>query len=120
MKKLILSAMLLVALTFGMTSCNNTEKKTMTEQGKHNHIDGDNHETVYKCPMDCEKGKTYEKKELALFVKWNWSKKNIPTTKKVMDMITKKVMDTSIKILSNEIQLIYAYIFKIILSTRTY
>ncbi|MBK8242505.1 MAG: hypothetical protein IPK88_03695 [Saprospiraceae bacterium] len=62
MKKLILSAMLLVALTFGMTSCNNTEKKTMTEQGKHNHIDGDNHETVYKCPMDCEKGKTYEKK----------------------------------------------------------
>ena len=56
MKKLILSAMLLVALTFGMTSCNNTEKKTMTEQGKHNHIDGDNHETVYKCPMDCEKG----------------------------------------------------------------
>ena len=47
MKKLILSAMLLGALTFGMTSCNNAEKKTMSEQGKHNHIDGDNHETVY-------------------------------------------------------------------------
>lgn len=27
MKKLILSAMLLGALTFGMTSCNNAEKK---------------------------------------------------------------------------------------------
>ena len=36
MKKLILSAMLLGALTFGMTSCNNAEKKTMSEQGKHN------------------------------------------------------------------------------------
>ena len=62
MKKLILSAMLLGALTFGMTNKKEETTKTATEHEGHNHKEGEAHKVAYECPMDCEKGKTYDEK----------------------------------------------------------
>ena len=59
MKKVILSIAVIVAI--GLTSCKNETKKdteavTPTEEVKYMAIND-----TYKCPMDCEKGKTYDK-----------------------------------------------------------
>jgi hypothetical protein len=62
-KKSILIMALAIAL--GTTvSCNKKEEttKTATEHEGHNHKEGEAHKVAYECPMDCEKGKTYDEK----------------------------------------------------------
>ena len=52
-----------LAIALGTTvSCNKKEEtiKTATEHEGHNHKEGEEHKVAYECPMDCEKGKTYE------------------------------------------------------------
>ena len=63
MKKSILIMALAIALGT-TTSCNKKEEttKTATEHEGHNHKVGEEHKVAYECPMDCEKGKTYDEK----------------------------------------------------------
>jgi len=54
MKKSILIFALLLGMSMIVFSCKNNDKQTSeteTIEGQHDH---------YKCPMDCENGKTYE------------------------------------------------------------
>lgn len=49
--------------TLSVVSCNKNEKtEVTTEHEGHNHKEGEAHKVAYECPMDCEKGKTYDKK----------------------------------------------------------
>ena len=52
---------LLINISF--ISCNKKENtEVTTEHEGHNHKEGEAHKVAYECPMDCEKGKTYDKK----------------------------------------------------------
>jgi predicted small lipoprotein YifL len=52
MKKIILSLLVIFTLSLAVTSCEKEKKETpKTEETT----------AVYQCPMDCEKGKTYDK-----------------------------------------------------------
>lgn len=49
--------------TFTTVSCDKKENtETTTGHEGHNHKEGEAHKLAYECPMDCEKGKTYDKK----------------------------------------------------------
>ena len=62
MKKSILMIAFAIA-TLSTVSCDKKEKtETTTENEGHNHKEEDAHKLAYECPMDCEKGKTYDKK----------------------------------------------------------
>ncbi|PZR22333.1 MAG: hypothetical protein DI539_05845 [Flavobacterium psychrophilum] len=72
MKRIIIIFALAIATT-GFIACNGKEeKKDATEHVGHDHSEGDghdhdkgdshDHELAYQCPMDCEKGKTYDAK----------------------------------------------------------
>ncbi|MFP5436733.1 MAG: heavy metal-binding domain-containing protein [Bacteroidia bacterium] len=55
---------LIVAAVIGLStiSCGNKEEKTLVDDPKeHLHKDADLHKLAYECPMNCEKGKVYEK-----------------------------------------------------------
>ncbi len=63
MKKSIL--IMAFAIALGTTvSCNKKEEttKAATEHEGHNHKESEEHKVAYECPMDCEKGKTYDEK----------------------------------------------------------
>ncbi len=52
MKKSFIAFFILLSLSSALHSCDNSSKESKT---------GQTEETVqYQCPMDCEKGKTYE------------------------------------------------------------
>jgi transcription initiation factor IIE alpha subunit len=60
MKKTILMMAFAIA-TVTVVSCDKKAKtETTTEQGNLEHPMGEGHQMAYVCPMDCEKGKTYE------------------------------------------------------------
>ena len=62
MKKSILILAFAIA-TLNTVSCDKKEKtETTTGHEGHNHKEGEAHKLAYECPMDCEKGKTYDKK----------------------------------------------------------
>ena len=67
MKKAIVMMVFAIA-TVTAVSCNKKEtaetvtEATTTEQSTHEHKEGDTHQLAYACPMDCEKGKTYDEK----------------------------------------------------------
>ncbi|MFC4510222.1 heavy metal-binding domain-containing protein [Flavobacterium buctense] len=60
MKKVILMMAFAIA-TVTVVSCDKKAKtETTTEHEGHDHKAGEAHQMAYVCPMDCEKGKTYE------------------------------------------------------------
>ena len=63
MKKVILVIVISLGFSVFFTSCRDTKKENNTEM--HENHEHDANETVmhdaYQCPMDCEKGKTYDK-----------------------------------------------------------
>lgn len=60
MKKAILMMAFAIA-TVSVVSCDKKAKtESTTEHEGHDHKAGDAHQLAYVCPMDCEKGKTYE------------------------------------------------------------
>lgn len=62
MKKSILIIAFAIA-TFSTVSCNKKENtEATTGHEGHNHKEGEAQKLAYECPMDCEKGKTYDKK----------------------------------------------------------
>ena len=62
MKKSILIIAFAIA-TFSTVSCNKKENtEATTGHERHNHKEGEAQKLAYECPMDCEKGKTYDKK----------------------------------------------------------
>lgn len=66
MKKSILLFAAIFSLTVLFTACKETKKEEVKEDVKieshegHDHEEGEMSSSVYQCPMDCEKGKTYE------------------------------------------------------------
>ena len=67
MKKLSVLIMLMLVVIFTATNCkSDTKKETMEvktevkEEVKATKTDSDLAKSTYQCPMDCEKGKTYE------------------------------------------------------------
>ncbi len=62
MKKLFLGIVFICVLSIILTSCKNKNKKIeKTPQGKEIVKENKALTTKYQCPMDCEKGKTYDK-----------------------------------------------------------
>ena len=68
MKKLIVAIGLVIAIGFSFTSCKSEKKETkevekeiVKEVVADEAGDKDMALPVHKCPMDCEKGKTYDK-----------------------------------------------------------
>jgi len=63
MKKVILILAISLGIGVLFTSCRDTKKENNTEM--HENHEHDTNETamhdVFQCPMDCAKGKTYEK-----------------------------------------------------------
>jgi hypothetical protein len=62
MKKSILIFAALFSFAVLFTACKETKKedaKTESHEG-HDHSSEEMAATIYQCPMDCEKGKTYE------------------------------------------------------------
>ena len=60
-KSILMIAVAIVLLS--TVSCNKKENaETTTEHVGHNHQEGESHKLTYECPMDCEKGKTYDAK----------------------------------------------------------
>ncbi len=57
MKKLILSVIIILTMSFTISSCK-TDKKETKQEIK---TEAKATTAVYQCPMDCEKGKTYNK-----------------------------------------------------------
>jgi len=57
MKKLLFSIALVFVISFVFTSCKNEEKKKVETKEVKKQVAT----AVYQCPMDCEKGKTYDK-----------------------------------------------------------
>lgn len=53
MKKPFLSLVAVSLLTFGFLSCTSSSEGNKTEQNEE--------KVLYQCPMDCEKGRTYDK-----------------------------------------------------------
>ncbi|SNR78761.1 heavy metal-binding domain-containing protein [Lutibacter flavus] len=67
MKKTILVLTAIFSFTVLFTACKETKKEEVKEEVKMENHDGHDHskeemasKDVYQCPMDCEKGKTYE------------------------------------------------------------
>lgn len=62
MKKLILGAILICSISIAFTACK-SEKKAKEKEEKEVVVEKQEMaaKDVYQCPMDCEKGKTYEK-----------------------------------------------------------
>ena len=62
-KKVILVLAICLGFSVFFTSCRDTKKENKTEM--HENHDHEANETAmqdaYQCPMDCEKGKTYDK-----------------------------------------------------------
>ncbi|MDG1040606.1 MAG: heavy metal-binding domain-containing protein [Polaribacter sp.] len=61
MKKVIFLVAVICSVTFVFTACKSEKKE---EKKEHISVDSDVEkmaENPYQCPMDCEKGKTYEK-----------------------------------------------------------
>lgn len=52
MKKTIFTIVFIFTIAIAFTSCNNKKKETPKTEVV---------SSVYQCPMDCEKGKTYDK-----------------------------------------------------------
>jgi uncharacterized paraquat-inducible protein A len=60
MKKVIFMMVFAIA-TVAVVSCDKKAKtESATEQKEHEHTPEEAHQMAYVCPMDCEKGKTYE------------------------------------------------------------
>lgn len=66
MKKSILIFLAIFSFAIFFTACKETKKEEVKEEVKteshegHDHEEGEITSGVYQCPMDCEKGKTYE------------------------------------------------------------
>ena len=60
MKKLILVVVAIFSIAVMFTSCKDA-KKDADKHEMHKHEAGETAHNAYQCPMDCEKGKTYEK-----------------------------------------------------------
>ena len=60
MKKSILVVVAIFSIAVMFTSCKET-KKDADKHETHEHEAGETAHNAYQCPMDCEKGKTYEK-----------------------------------------------------------
>ena len=66
MKKSIVIYAAIFSFAILFTSCKETKKEEVKEEVKieshegHEHEEGKMTASVYQCPMDCEKGKTYE------------------------------------------------------------
>lgn len=66
MKKSILIFAVIFSFAILFTACKETKKEEVKEEVKieshegHDHEEGEMTSGVYQCPMDCEKGKTYE------------------------------------------------------------
>jgi len=60
MKKSILVVAAIFSIAVMFTSCKET-KKDADKHEMHEHEAGETAHNAYQCPMDCEKGKTYEK-----------------------------------------------------------
>ncbi|MDG1528990.1 MAG: heavy metal-binding domain-containing protein [Polaribacter sp.] len=61
MKKIIFVVAIICSVSFVFTACKSEKKE---EKKEHVSVDKDAKElahNTYQCPMDCEKGKTYEK-----------------------------------------------------------
>ena len=61
MKKIIFVVAIICSVSFVFTACKSEKKE---EKKEHVSVDKDEKElahNTYQCPMDCEKGKTYEK-----------------------------------------------------------
>ena len=70
MKKTILLLAVIFTGAIMLTSCKETKKETKTDVKVESHDNHEGHDhakeemasgDVYQCPMDCEKGKTYDK-----------------------------------------------------------
>lgn len=57
-KKLFFVLVLTIAV---VTSCNNSSQTKVNENTQDIKADSTQTAAVYQCPMDCEKGKTYDK-----------------------------------------------------------
>jgi len=69
MKKSILAVVAIFSLVVLFTACKETKKEEVKEETNmehHEDHDGEAHEMssndIYQCPVDCEKGKTYDEK----------------------------------------------------------
>jgi len=67
MKKLIFTVAVIFALGIVFTSCKETKKEEHKTEGQEHDADHKEHKGeemahTFQCPMDCEKGKTYEAK----------------------------------------------------------
>ena len=60
MKKSILVVVAIFSIAVMFTSCKDA-KKDADKHEMHKHEAGETAHNAYQCPMDCEKGKTYEK-----------------------------------------------------------
>lgn len=65
MKKSILAVIAIFSFAVLFTACKETKKEEVKEEIQMESHEGHNHDsemasTAYQCPMDCEKGKTYE------------------------------------------------------------
>lgn len=66
MKKSIFVFVAIFSFTVFFTACNETKKEEAKEEINMENHEGHDHSSekmasnVYQCPMDCEKGKTYE------------------------------------------------------------
>ena len=66
MKKSIILFAAIFSFAVLFTACKETKKEEVKEEVKveshegHDHEEGEMSSSVYQCPMDCEKGKTYE------------------------------------------------------------
>lgn len=60
-KAILIFAVILSAVTV-FTSCKETKKEdsSIENHENHNHEQEDGTAAIYQCPMDCEKGKTYD------------------------------------------------------------
>jgi len=75
MKKIVVGIVFVCAIGISFTSCKEGEKevkKVEVVKGKKNAVTD-----VYQCPMDCEKGKTYDKAGSCPVCKMDLKKKKI-------------------------------------------
>ena len=64
MKKSILAIIAIFSFVILFTACKESKKEEVKEEVQKENHEGHDHDaiasTAYQCPMDCEKGKTYE------------------------------------------------------------
>lgn len=61
MKTVIQSLILSFALLFGVAACNNSSNTPGSKGDSAATLSSESHQHAYRCPMNCEKGKTYDK-----------------------------------------------------------